>query len=179
MPDAVSGAAEASKSAVAGQLSSGLLRKVGLLMLAFTMAVTAVAVDGANRPVEAASEAGQIISTAKNQVGKRYKYGATGMLRYDCSGLVYRVFERNGLLRRIGGGRKTAAGYYKWFRDRGLTSRYNPRKGDLVVWGRGKHIGIYVGDGRAISALTSGVARHSVKGINVTFTAYLRVRLSR
>lgn len=155
-----------------------MLRKLTLVMVSFAMAFTVVAVDGASRPVEAASEAGKVINVAANQLGKRYKWGATGMRRYDCSGLVYRVFERNGLLKRIGG-RRTAAGYYKWFRDRGLISRSNPRKGDLIVWGRGKHVGIYIGDGRAISALTSGVSRHRVMGLNVSFTAYLRVRLSR
>lgn len=179
MPDAVSGACEASKQIKPGPRFRGL-HKLSLVTLAFVLAGALVAVDGGNRPVEAASEAGQIMNTTKNQLGKRYKYSATGMLRYDCSGLVYRMFERNGLLKRIGGGRKTAAGYFKWFRDRGLTTRSNPRKGDLVVWGKGKHIGIYVGNGKAISALTtSGVSRHSVKGLNVSFTAYLRVKLSR
>ncbi|HUG48136.1 MAG TPA: NlpC/P60 family protein [Candidatus Limnocylindria bacterium] len=155
------------------------MRKLSLLLIAAVIAATLVAVDGGNRPVEASSEASKITSTLVNQLGKRYSWGATGMRRYDCSGLVYRVFERNGLLNRIGGGRKTAAGYYKWFRDRGLVTR-SPRKGDLVVWGRGRHIGIYIGDGRAISALTTtGVSRHAVKGLTVGFTAYLRVKLSR
>lgn len=148
-------------------------------MVAFMLATTLIAVDGANRPAAAATEVSQVMNTLTNQLGKRYKWGATGMRRYDCSGLVYRVFERNGLLSRIGGGRKTAAGYWKWFRDRGLVSRYNPRKGDLIIWGKGKHMGIYIGNGRAISALTTGVSRHSVKGINLSFTAYLKVRLSR
>ena len=179
MPDAVSGAAEASKSINEGPRFRGL-HKLSLLGIAFMLAVTLVAVDGGSRQVEAASEVGKITNTLTNQLGKRYKWGATGMRRYDCSGLVYRVFERNGLLKRIGGGRKTASGYYRWFRERGLATRSNPRKGDLVVWGRGKHIGIYIGNGRAISALTSGgVSRHSVKGLNVGFTAYLRVKLSR
>jgi len=178
LPDAVSGAAGAPSAVIATRSLVGL-RKVTLVMVAFVMAATLVAVGGASSPVEAASEAGKIKNTLTNQLGKRYKYAATGMRRYDCSGLVYRVFERNGLLKRIGGGRKTAAGYYRWFRDRGLATRSNPRKGDLVVWGKGKHIGVYVGNGKAISALTSGVSRHGVKGINVRFTAYLRVKLSR
>lgn len=161
-----------------GERISAPLRKLTIVLVALVLAVTLVAVE-APSDVEAASEAGKVIYTAKNQLGKRYSWGATGMRRYDCSGLVYRVFERNGLLRRIGGGRKTARGYYDWFRNRGLVSRYNPRKGDLVVYGRGKHIGIYIGSGLVVSALTSGVRRHGAKGLNVSFTAYLRVKLSR
>lgn len=178
MPDAVSGAVEAPTAAERN--FSGSLRKLTLIMVAFAMAATLVAVEGGNQPVEAANEAGKISNTSANQIGKRYKWGATGMQRFDCSGLVYRVFERNNLLKRIGGGRKTAAGYYKWFRTRGLVTRSNPRKGDLVVWGRGKHIGVYIGNGRAISALTTtGVSRHAVKGLSVGFTGYLRVNLNR
>jgi hypothetical protein len=51
------------------------------------------------------------------------------------------------------------------------------------VWGRPvSHIGIFVGyDSKgkplAISALTSGVARHAVGYINLPFRAYLRVDL--
>ncbi|MDQ3938016.1 MAG: NlpC/P60 family protein [Chloroflexota bacterium] len=175
-PQVVNGASAAPPPTMG--LISALLRKLTMLLVALTMAVTVVAVE-APRPVEAGSEAGRIIYTAKNQLGKRYQWGATGMRRYDCSGLVYRVFERNGLLSRFGGGRKTAKGYYRWFRDRGLASKSNPRKGDLVVWGRGVHIGIYAGDGKAISALTSGVRRHGVRGLNVGFTAYLKVKLRR
>jgi cell wall-associated NlpC family hydrolase len=180
LPDAVSGAESAPSAVSGGRLSAGLHR-LTFIFVAFVMAATLVAVDGVGPPVpsaEAKSELSGIMNTLTNQLGKRYKWGATGMRRYDCSGLVYRVFERNGLLKRIGG-RRTAKGYYRWFRDRGLVTRSNPRKGDLVVWGKGSHIGIYIGNGRTISALTTGVSRHGIKGINVSFTAYLRVNLSR
>jgi cell wall-associated NlpC family hydrolase len=154
-------------------------RRITLVLMAFALAVSLVAVEGPAATQAATSQASQIMSTAKNQLGKPYRWGATGMRAYDCSGLVYRVFERNGLLTKIGGGRKTARGYYDWFRRRGLATRSNPRKGDLVVWGNAKHIGLYVGNGMAISALTSGVARHGVNRINISFTAYLRVKMTR
>jgi cell wall-associated NlpC family hydrolase len=53
----------------------------------------------------------------------------------DCSGFVFRVYQQNGLLAKIGGGRKTAKGYYNWFRQRGLVSKKNPKVGDLIIWG--------------------------------------------
>ena len=98
---------------------------------------------------------------------------------YDCSGLVYRTFYETGLLNKIGGARRTARGYYLWFKERGLASRTNPRKGDLVVWGSGSHIGIYIGDGKAISTLSNGVRIHGVFAVTAPFTAYLHINITR
>lgn len=148
-------------------------------MLALALAVALIGVEAPARADAATTEAGKIVNFAADQLGKRYRYGAVGLRTYDCSGLVYRVFKERGLLARIGSSRKTARGYYDWFRRRGLASRNNPRKGDLIVWGNARHIGIYIGDGMAISALTSGVSRHAINRINISFTAYLHVRLSR
>ena len=44
-------------------------------------------------------------------------------------------------------------GYFKWFKERGLVSKTNPRVGDLVVWGNNQHVGLYIGNGQAISTL--------------------------
>jgi cell wall-associated NlpC family hydrolase len=138
------------------------------------------------QPVAAsATEAGTVMAFTKQQLGKPYAWGATGLKRYDCSGLVYRAFEQTKLLDRIGGNRKTALGYFKWFRDRGLVTK-SPKVGDLVVWGKTKvtHIGIFAGldsSGRAIahSALTSGVAQHRVAGLTLPLIGYLSVNLTR
>ena len=178
MSFAVSGAAVAS-SAQAGS-RFGNLHKLILVLLAAVFAATLLAIAPAE-PVQGSSttQASKIVSTARSHLGKGYLLGATGLKRFDCSGLVYRVFEQNGLLAKIGGGRKTAKGYYRWFRERGLVSKKNPRVGDLIIWGNASHIGIYVGNGEAISALTSGVKRHGVFRVTTPFTAYLRVSLSR
>ena len=118
--------------------------------LAFTFAATLIPAT-APAPVQASgTQADALIGFAKNQLGKPYQYSAIGLRRYDCSGLVYRTFAEKNLLTKIGGGRKTAYGYYKWFKERGLASKYNGRRGDLVVWGSGAHI--YLGSGMAISA---------------------------
>lgn len=179
MQFAVEGAGPASVVAPVSERPSAVGRRIYLVLLAIALAIALVAVEAPARADAATTEAGRVASFAKNQLGKRYRWGATGLRTYDCSGLVYRTFAETGLLTRIGGSRRTARGYYDYFRRRGLASRRNPRVGDLVVWGYGRHIGIYVGSGYAISALTSGVARHGVGRINVSFTAYLHVRLSR
>jgi hypothetical protein len=155
-------------------------RGLAMVALAFTVALGgSVALEP--QPAEA-KQAGSITKSAQSLIGRSYRLGATGMSRFDCSGFVFRVYQMNGLLDRIGGKRRTASGYYNWFRNRGLVTK-NPAVGDLVVWGkRASHIGIYVGkDSRgrplAVSALVSGVARHQVHGINVPLRAYLRVNL--
>ncbi len=155
------------------------VRRLSLTVLAATFGL-ALAIGTPAAPAQAASsEAASIVYDLRNQIGKPWSYGATGMQRYDCSGLVFRMYEMNGLLDRIGGSRRTVRGYFNWFRERGLVSRSNPRVGDLVVWGDNKHIGVYVGDGQAISTLTSGVKRHGVFNLNDRFKAYLHVRLDR
>ena len=179
MQFAVEGAGIAPATASVTERPSVVGRRILLALLALAMAVALVAVESPTSAQAATSEAGRVLNFAGNQLGKNYRWGATGLRTYDCSGLVYRSFAETGLLARIGSSRKTARGYYDWFRRRGLANRSNPRRGDLVVWGNARHIGIYIGNGYAISALTSGVTRHAVNRINISFTAYLHVRLSR
>ena len=167
-------------------LSGAHLRRITLVLIAIALAVTLVAVE-APATVQAGkrSESARVIRFAKSHIGARFRIGTEGMRYFDCSGFVYRSFKQAGLLKRIGGKRMRAAGYYNWFRRRGLVNRKNPRPGDLIVWGkRGKgiqHIGIYMHSNRAISALVMpwGVRTHRVGGLHMPFKAYLHVRLDR
>jgi hypothetical protein len=133
-------------------------------------------------PVAAATpttEAQQIIQIAKAQVGDPWRYGATGPYAFDCSGLVIYAFKAAGDGAAIGNGNyRSARALYDWFRSRGLADRSNPKPGDLVVWGSGSHIGIYIGSGMAISTLTSGVRVHGVTAVTASFTAYLHTGMS-
>jgi hypothetical protein len=130
-------------------------------------------------PVEAATPADRVIAIAKAQLGDPWAYGATGPSRFDCSGLVIYSFQQAGYGARIWNGRyRIAYALYSWFRGRGLATRSNPQRGDLVVWGGGSHIGIYIGSGMAISTLRSGVRIHGVHAVSASFTAYLRTGMS-
>ncbi|MBA2718244.1 MAG: C40 family peptidase [Chloroflexi bacterium] len=133
-------------------------------------------------PVAAATpttEAQQIIQIARAQVGDPWRYGATGPYAFDCSGLVIYSFKAAGDGAAIGNGNyRSARALYDWFRGRGLASRTDPKPGDLVVWGSGSHIGIYIGSGMAISTLTSGVKVHGVFAVTASFTAYLHTGMS-
>lgn len=123
---------------------------------------------------EPKTEAQQIISIARQQTGDPWRYAATGPRAFDCSGLVIYSYRKAGDARTIGMGKiRSARALYRYFQARGLASRSNPRPGDLVVWGGGSHIGIYIGGGKAVSTLTSGVRVHRVHAVTARFTAYL------
>jgi hypothetical protein len=125
------------------------------------------------------TEAQQIIQIARTKIGDPWRYGAAGPSAFDCSGLVVYAFKAAGDGAAIGNGAyRSARSMYDWFRARGLASRSNPQPGDLVIWGAGSHIGIYLGSGLAISTLTSGVAVRGVTALTVSFTTYLRTGMS-
>ena len=129
------------------------------------------------------TEAQRILSVARNQLGDRYSWAATGPSSFDCSGLVYFVFKQAGLLDRIGGTRRTVAGYHNWFNNHGTVTRSitTAQPGDILIWGTNHHTGIYVGNGYAISALVNpwGVTLHRIGWINQRLTAVLHVKLQR
>ena len=159
------------------------LRAALTRVVLITVALTTLAL--ASAPVAAAAETSTeydlVYATAHGQLGDQWKHRARGPSRFDCSGLVWYAFYENELQDRIGGYR-SVAGYVNWFKERGLKSKTDPQLGDLVVWGANQHIGIYIGDGQAISTLTTrrGVAIHPVKGyLNIPFKTYLHTTLTR
>ena len=142
-------------------------------MLTLTLAPSAAAVEP--------TEYELVYATAHAQLGDQWQHRAKGPSKFDCSGLVWYAFSQNALATRIGLYR-SVAGYYNWFKMRGQASRSDPKPGDLVIWGSNQHIGIYVGDGKAISTLTTrrGVTIHPVFGyLGVRFKTYLHVDLTR
>ena len=164
---------------------------IRVLIAAMAVAVCLVALQSQSVSAFSApsGQAGDVYTFARHQIGKPFRIGTDGLRRYDCSGLVYRTYAETGLLDRIGGSRRLARGYYRWFKRHGLVSRSNPRPGDLVTWHkkgspRVTHIGIYIGRNQngkpmAISALINpwGVSKHRVGAIHLQFKAYLHVHL--
>jgi cell wall-associated NlpC family hydrolase len=144
------------------------------------LAVALVGPGAAPKPAYAAGDAAEsVIAAARDYLGHPYQLGAEGPKYFDCSGLLYRAFADAGQLPRIGGMRLLARGYLRWFSSRGLFSKNeaDAQPGDLVVWNNGEHIGIYVGNGQAISALINpyGVKVHSLGGIHQKVTQFLLV----
>ena len=114
---------------------------------------------------------------AKQQLGDRYRYGASGPEPFDCSGLVIYAYKKAGDGKVVANGTKrSAAALYRYFKAKGLASKSNPKPGDIVVWGvhgRITHVGIYIGNGKAISALDNGVRTHKVHAVTAHLVAYL------
>ena len=118
-----------------------------------------------------------MIAAARAYLGVAYRVGTEGPDTIDCSGLVFRAFSNAAELNQVGGLRMRAAGYLRWFAAHNLltTDPEDAERGDLVIYGNGEHIGIYLGDGRVISALITGVTVHSLAGITVPPTGFLAV----
>lgn len=134
---------------------------------------------GGGSAVAAPDPASAVIVAARSYLGTPYKLGTEGPNLFDCSGFIYRAFKDAGELPRIGGMRLRAVGYMRWFVARGLFTRDADKAepGDLVVWDNGSHAGIYLGDGKAISALKNpwGITIHSITGLGLPLTYFLKV----
>lgn len=115
------------------------------------------------KPQEPVPVADQIIDLALQQLGKRYALGATGPNSFDCSGLTYYAYGKYGY--------KLPRASYSQAKVGTAVSLENLQKGDLVffrnTWrnnGAVDHVAIYIGDGKIVHAITSGVTTSSLKG---------------
>jgi cell wall-associated NlpC family hydrolase len=149
-------------------------------MRAATVLALALVVAGAGlpaAPTRAAGPSEAAIAAAQGYIGVPYRLGATGPARFDCSGLMFRIFADIGELPRIGGKRMRAVQYYNWFKARGMvtTSPSSGKRGDLVYYANTSHIGIYLGNGKVLSAMVPGVKVHGLQSISSRFVAFLKV----
>jgi peptidoglycan DL-endopeptidase CwlO len=136
-------------------------------------AAAALATAPARKRTRTAPKADRVIAAAMAKRGRPWVYGATGPRAFDCSGLVTYAFRRAGVLAQIGSGRnRGGSSMLRWARAHHLTRTIGHR-GDVVVWGNGAHVGIYLGRGRAISTLTSGVRVHGLRVLNTRFTTFI------
>ncbi len=144
---------------------------LALLMLVSIGIAQPVAANGGG------TQADRVIAAVESHLGARYRWGSTGPSTFDCSGLVYRAFKEARLVGHIGGF-NTAHGYYRSFQRRGKTSKAGGQPGDIVVYNRGGHVGIYLGHGKVVSALLSGVKVHGLKSLDIRFTTFIHLGLS-
>ncbi len=99
----------------------------------------------------AATKAKKIILLAKEKLGRKYVWGATGNDTFDCSGLTSYVYKKNGI--RLP---RRAIAQSRVGKE---VSRNRLRPGDLVFFDTSKehkgyvnHVGIYIGHGKFIHA---------------------------
>lgn len=94
------------------------------------------------------TKAQKAVSYAKAQLGKPYRWGATGPNSFDCSGLTYAAWKYAGVTIP-----RTSQAQWK-----GLShvSPSNVRPGDLVLYRGTGHVAIYIGNGKIIEASKPG-----------------------
>lgn len=130
-------------------------------------------------PVRTTTAADLVIAIARSMLGRPWVYGAAGPSVFDCAGLVIFSFREAGIARIIGSSHEVSAfALYARFRELGLASRTNGQRGDLVIWGGGTHVGIYLGNGMAISTLVGGVRIHPVRALTTPFTTFLHTGIA-
>ncbi|MCL2433925.1 MAG: C40 family peptidase [Clostridia bacterium] len=103
----------------------------------------------------------RLIRTARQQMGKRYVWGAKGPNRFDCSGFVYYCLNQSGYNIKY----MTSAGW----RRAGYTpvkSMGDLQPGDVCVFK--EHVGIYIGGGEMIHA-SSAAGRVLISSLNTSY----------
>ena len=110
--------------------------------------------------LKVSGRSGIAIRYALKQLGSRYRFGAAGLVYWDCSGLTMQAFAAAGVS--LPHSAAAQAGYGKYV----PLNKLQP--GDLVFFGRPiSHVGIYYGNGRMLDAPHTG-ARVRIE----TFSSY-------
>src|SRR4051794_35827831 len=130
-------------------------------------------------------EQAAIVAIANQHIGDKFRIGASGPTRFDCSGFLWYTFKTAGLADRIGGKPLRAREFQKYFRERGLLFRDpgEARVGDLAFYGNpAKHSAIVTridgkGKPRITSALTIGVRGTKYNTLDVRFDSFAHVGL--
>lgn len=100
-----------------------------------------------------------IVATAMSGLGGSYVWGGKSYGAWDCSGFTSWVFAQHGI--------KLTAFTYAMKNELRPTS--NPQPGDIVFQNGYSHVGIYLGDGKMISALNpaNGTLVHPTSWMSV------------
>lgn len=114
-----------------------------------------------------------VINIAKKYLGTRYVFGGKSPAGFDCSGFIYYVMKQSG--KSIA--RTNAESYYS--KSKRVSA---PQIGDLVFFSNTykagiSHVGIYIGNGKMISASGSKVQIEPIKSgyWKKYFTGYGRI----
>ena len=119
--------------------------------------------EAAGIPVNSAGVSGQdIIDYACRFVGNPYVWGGTSLTDgADCSGFTQSVYAHFGISLPRTTSEMVHAGYAVSYED--------AKPGDMIFYGDGGHVGLYMGDGNIVNAL------NSKKGICITLDRVLDI----
>ncbi|WP_204911040.1 NlpC/P60 family protein [Microlunatus spumicola] len=105
--------------------------------------------SGGGDETPAATKGEVALAFAKEQLGEKYKYGAAGPSKWDCSGLTMKAWAEAGVKLP-----HSSSAQYKIGKK---VKKADLRPGDLVFFYSGpSHVAIYVGDGKIIHAPKPG-----------------------
>jgi cell wall-associated NlpC family hydrolase len=118
--------------------------------------LAASAVASASAPAAQAAAAGAaVVRYAERFSGAPYRSGGTGPTSFDCSGFVMTVYAHFGV-------RLPRTSYEQMAVGAPVTGSLH--RGDLLFWGRGAHVGLYIGHRRFVSATSrAGVADYALR----------------
>jgi hypothetical protein len=131
------------------------------------IASTYAASQGLPAGAPAEEVAAAAVQFAYSELGKPYRWGATGELGfYDCSGLMLRAYQKGGLT-------LPRTSRQQWYAGPRVWNVTDMQPGDLVFYAYNTadpatihHVGIYIGAGNMIDAPYTGA--------NVRITPFLR-----
>ncbi|HEY4752743.1 MAG TPA: NlpC/P60 family protein [Candidatus Limnocylindrales bacterium] len=159
------------------------LRAIGIAALVaastFTATVAAPTVAAAGPSASRTTAATRVVRIAEQQRGKRYVFGATGPSAFDCSGLAVYAYRKAGVANHLRG--RSGFAMLTWAKSHHRFSRSNPQLGDVVIYGNGAHVAIYIGNGRVISALNpqQGIRITGLHALHTnSVTGYIHTGLS-
>lgn len=125
-----------------------------LCILLFSIACLNVCAENKTNKEKAQEHRDAVVEMAKSLVGKPYQYGAIGPSSFDCSGFVYYTF-RTSIKKQLP---RTATAIFSYCTE---IKKSELEPGDLVFFkttssGKISHVGIYIGGGKFISAISDG-----------------------
>ena len=102
--------------------------------------------ESATTTVPTSGKGSTVVETAKNYIGSKYVYGASGPNSFDCSGFTSYIYKQHGVSLN-----RTAASQYS---NGVAVSRDQLQPGDLIMFGKSgiNHVGIYIGGGQIVHA---------------------------
>lgn len=123
-------------------------QKVMAILVLSVLLVTAFA---GNTEAASSVNSTELVATAKDLIGTKYRSGGTTKAGFDCSGFVNYVYSDAGVSLS-----RTSSGLYA---SGSKVDKSDLASGDLVFFntsGKGvSHVGIYIGDGKFIHSSTS------------------------
>ncbi|WP_433796616.1 C40 family peptidase [Actinoplanes sp. CA-252034] len=117
-----------------------------------TLAVSLSTVTTTSAAAKSKLAGNRVVSEAARHKGKKYKFGAAGPKRFDCSGFTMYVYKK-------AAGKKLPHKANLQQRYGKAVAKSKARVGDLIIirkGTRGTHAGIYAGGGKMWSAPRTG-----------------------